>query len=117
MSNPTEEQIEAAAKAIYGEDPNWGYIDEADHGEGAARWEHLGDELHEWFRARARAALVAAAEVTPPEEGKLRQLIADLVGEDDCYFDHHGGCQTHGYISLKPGEMCPHQEGKEWLGE
>jgi len=47
---------------------------------------------------------------------KARVLIRDLVDEDDCWFDHHGGCQAHGYLSLEPGQLCPHAEAKkEWL--
>lgn len=43
------------------------------------------------------------------------QLIRDLTDPDDCWFDHGGGCQTHGYISLGPGEECPHSEAKRLL--
>jgi hypothetical protein len=56
--------------------------------------------------------------VTDPIEAKYRaalRLIADLVDSDDCWFDHHGGCQAHGYLSLEPGEKCPQQEAKELL--
>lgn len=44
-----------------------------------------------------------------------RGLLDSLVEEDDCWFDHHGGCQAHGYLSLAPGEKCPQQELKELL--
>lgn len=43
------------------------------------------------------------------------ELLRSLVDEDDCWFDHHGGCQAHGYLSLEPGEKCPHAEAKELL--
>lgn len=43
------------------------------------------------------------------------ELLRSLVDEDDCWFDHHGGCQAHGYLSLKPGEQCPQSEAKELL--
>ncbi len=43
------------------------------------------------------------------------RLIRDLTDRDDCWFDHHGGCQAHGYLSLEPGEKCPQQEAKELL--
>ncbi|MFD3426113.1 hypothetical protein [Nocardia fluminea] len=36
---------------------------------------------------------------------------------NDCEFDHHGGCQMHGYLDLEPGEMCPQAEAKQWLAE
>lgn len=43
------------------------------------------------------------------------RLIGDLVDPDDCHFDHHGGCQAHGYLALEPGELCPVEEAKRWL--
>ncbi|MFE7744456.1 hypothetical protein [Nocardia sp. NPDC057455] len=48
---------------------------------------------------------------------QLRRLVADFVDPDDCWFDHHGGCQAHGYLSLEPGEICPHEEAKQYLAE
>ena len=43
------------------------------------------------------------------------RLINELVDPDDCWFDHDGGCQAHGYLSLMPGEKCPQAEAKEWI--
>jgi hypothetical protein len=45
----------------------------------------------------------------------LLRLLSSLVDEDDCWFDHHGGCQAHGYLDLRGGVQCPHQEAKEVL--
>jgi len=42
-------------------------------------------------------------------------LLVALVDRDECWFDHHGGCQAHGYLSLDPGELCPQFELKELL--
>jgi hypothetical protein len=47
---------------------------------------------------------------------QVKVLLAELVDPDDCWFDHHGGCQAHGYLSLEQGEKCPHFEAKELLG-
>ena len=44
-----------------------------------------------------------------------RELLESLVSPDECWFDHHGGCQGHGYLSLEPGEQCPQQELKDLL--
>lgn len=44
-----------------------------------------------------------------------RELLEALVDGDECYFDHHGGCQAHGYLSLRPGELCPQAELKQIL--
>lgn len=42
-------------------------------------------------------------------------LLRSLVDEDNCWFDHHGGCQAHGFLSLEPGQLCPHEEAKQLL--
>lgn len=54
-------------------------------------------------------------------EGELRQRIAqlesvlrDLIDDDPCRFDHHGYCQTHGW--LHPGR-CPVARARELLAE
>lgn len=44
-----------------------------------------------------------------------RSLLESLVSDDDCDFDHHGGCQAHLYLSLEPGEKCPQQQLKDLL--
>lgn len=43
---------------------------------------------------------------------KELELIKDLVDEGDCYFDHHGYCQAHGWTG--EGE-CPHSRAKAIL--
>lgn len=43
------------------------------------------------------------------------ELLESLVDEDDCWFDHHGGCQAHGYLSLQQNEECPQHELKRRL--
>lgn len=54
---------------------------------------------------------------TPGLAPDLRRLISDLTDADPCHFDHHGGCQAHGYLSLEPGELCPHAEAKQLLND
>lgn len=44
-------------------------------------------------------------------------LLQSLTDPDDCWFDHHGGCQAHGFLSLEPGELCPHAEAKQVLAK
>jgi hypothetical protein len=56
-------------------------------------------------------------EPRPAERERLIALIEDLVDPWDCWYDHRGGCQAHGYLSLKEGEQCPHAEAKELLAE
>jgi hypothetical protein len=43
------------------------------------------------------------------------ELLALLVDPDPCWFDHNGGCQAHGFLSLEPGESCPNQDAKTLL--
>lgn len=72
------------------------------------------------------AAIEAAREVLASLKGlpvsqetiqreQLLELIGDLADPDPCWFDHHGGCQAHGYLSLKTGERCPHAVAQELL--
>lgn len=61
----------------------------------------------------AEAVLAALA-----EHGLIvvdRELLDDLADRDPCWFDHHGGCQAHGYLSLEAGERCPHARARELL--
>ncbi len=59
---------------------------------------------------------------------EVKSLAADLAlalalldrhtpqpAETPCGFDHHGGCQEHGFLSLDPGEKCPTVEAHELL--
>jgi hypothetical protein len=46
-----------------------------------------------------------------------RELLEALVDADECWFDHHGGCQAHRYLDLQSGEKCPQQELKELLSK
>lgn len=41
------------------------------------------------------------------------ELAESLLDSEKCWFDHHGGCQEHGYLELAPGEKCPQQELRE----
>jgi len=74
------------------------------------------DQLTRWLEhvdyADADESRAMAAELV-----QLRRLIADFTDRDDCRIDHHGGCQAHGYLSLEPGELCPHTEAKQLLAE
>lgn len=70
------------------------------------------------YPANLSLALSLAGEleaVLEERNGKLRPLIGAFTDPDECWFDHNGGCQAHGYISLRPGEQCPHRESKDWL--
>lgn len=58
----------------------------------------------------------AGRPLTDPDDlVATRGLLESLLDEDPCWFDHHGGCQGHGYLSLQPGEVCPQAELKTLL--
>lgn len=46
---------------------------------------------------------------------ELLPLLLDIQDSEPCWFDHNGGCQAHGYISLRPGETCPQADVKELI--
>lgn len=56
---------------------------------------------------------------TPPLDVLIlpRELLESLVDDEECRFDHHGGCQAHGYLSLEPGELCPQADLKGRLAQ
>lgn len=58
-----------------------------------------------------------AAKVKAEARAELLPLIRDLVEPDSCWLDHHGGCQEHGYLSLQPGQVCPHRDAQDLLRE
>lgn len=40
------------------------------------------------------------------------ELLDLLRDPDPCWFDHHGGCQAHGFLSLEHGEVCPNEQAR-----
>lgn len=44
-----------------------------------------------------------------------RWLLEELIDPDPCWFDHHGGCQAHGFLDSTPGELCPVEQAKRLL--
>ena len=69
------------------------------------------------FIAHARTDVPDLLALVREQAAKLEaatQLIADLADPGVCEFDHHGGCQAHGYLSLEPGETCPQYDAKVW---
>lgn len=87
-----------------------------------------GQEMHDTAKAivgagKAIADLLVEHSVSSAKLAGHAEVVADaklledaawcllsLQDRNECYFDHHGGCQAHGYLSLKPGEKCPQQE-------
>lgn len=63
-----------------------------------------------------RITLTAAAPLIAAQAlASVYPMIRDMADPEECWFDHHGGCQAHGYLSLEPGEKCPQAEAKEWI--
>lgn len=77
--------------------------------------DHLRDVrqlLAEHAAATARVAELDGFQLQA--EGAI-ELLADLADPDSCHYDHHGGCQAHGYLSLANGEQCPHSLARAFL--
>lgn len=55
------------------------------------------------------------AELTRERDEHLHLLDSFIHPEDPCWFDHHGGCQAHGFLDLEEGEVCPHEKAKQLL--
>lgn len=90
--------------------------DEVD--EAFAAWHETADAWHAPQFVSFRAGYVAGSTVPSDTREALvvpRALLESLVSDDDCDFDHHGGCQAHLYLSLEPGETCPQQQLKDLL--
>ena len=78
------------------------------------------EDFDRWLAAHdAEKRAEWEAEQGEPEKPseRIHQLIHDLTDPGECWFDHHGGCQEHGYLTLQPGEKCPHAEARELLAE
>lgn len=67
--------------------------------------------------ARHIDAVTEALDAERAKLAKLREaveIVEDLVDEDDCWYDHHGYCQAHGWMATEPS--CPHMRAKTLLG-
>jgi hypothetical protein len=73
-------------------------------------------ELHRLRALEQRALRVRDAE-QPAELTVTRDFLASFLDPDPCWFDHHGGCQAHGYLELEPGEICPQKQLQDLLEE
>lgn len=80
MSN--RKLIEEAAKAIYNDDPAWGYIYEDDHGEHAADWDYLGGELHEKFLSLAEGVLAVFEKANTPTNDEVQRLAQEWAEKE-----------------------------------
>lgn len=43
-------------------------------------------------------------------------LLAAQVDDDECRFDHHGGCQTHGFHDFDATRGCPMVRMRDLVG-
>lgn len=68
-----------------------------------------------WQRVDAEFIVAARTAVQPlvAEIRALRSLVQDFLDPDPCSFDHHGHCQTHGWLAEG---SCPHSKARQMLG-
>lgn len=70
------------------------------------------DEAAPHIRAQADADQAIARDRLCAEVDRLQNAIAYLTDPTPCWFDHHGYCQAHGWLTA--GE-CPHARAKRLL--
>jgi hypothetical protein len=46
---------------------------------------------------------------------RLIVLLEEITDSEECWFDHHGGCQAHGFLGLQPGELCPVRDAQQTI--
>ncbi len=51
------------------------------------------------------------------DRDRLAEALRELIDPSECRFDHHGGCQEHGFLEPEPGEVCPHAKAKQLLAD
>ena len=44
-------------------------------------------------------------------------ILQEQIDHEPCWYDHNGGCQAHGYISLEPGQICGTLEAQQLLAK
>lgn len=76
-----------------------------------AEIERLQREVKHLTSSEKKAAAVSMQ--AQAEVWSLRRLIRELTDPDPCDFDHKGGCQAHGYLTLKPGQTCPQYDAQQ----
>ncbi|WP_433078920.1 hypothetical protein ACQP1P_38705 [Dactylosporangium sp. CA-052675] len=71
------------------------------------------DDLDEQVRVHVAEGLRQATE--GEDRAVLLRFAREYVDPGECSFDHHGGCQAHGWLSPRPGEQCPNAEVRALL--
>lgn len=71
------------------------------------------------LRPNGQVEMVLRSTEGPEADLRLALKLLDShtfpIEDSPCCFDHHGGCQEHGFLSLAPGEKCPTFEAHELL--
>lgn len=90
--------------------------------EGATHW--AGNAVHFQQEANMLREQVAGKErvvesqravirTLRSEEWQARLLLSELVSTEACQLDHHGHCQSHGWMRSEP--TCPHGRAEALL--
>lgn len=81
----------------------------------------LAGGAYVWIRYTAFVAslllayVVIAVLTLEARENELLQIIDDFANADECVFDHHGYCQTHGWMTTT--RECPNIRAARVLPE
>ena len=128
---PTREEFEELVSAHSNAARKYEYVDTMDTTKAARRewqaasaallaaFDALADERDEWKRRAELEAvsaydLLARAAKAEAERDAARALVRDLRDSSPCdHFDHHGHCQTHGWMETDP--PCPHGRATKLL--
>lgn len=77
------------------------------------------EQVKDAYVRTSRDAFIASTEEHKEEFDRwfdpIKNLIRDLTDPGECWFDHGGDCQEHGFFFTEEGQKCAHQEAKEWL--
>lgn len=76
--------------------------------------QHRNNSLAEYSLAwnLEKESLKAQVQQLQEQVSRLREALKAMVDDDDCSLDHHGYCQTHGWLSEG---VCPQFTAKMLL--
>lgn len=65
------------------------------------------------IEGHAHAVLEAVLPLLRQRYKPVIDILTDLTDPNPCWYDHHGYCQEHGWMTTDP--PCAQKRAKEWL--